>query len=54
LRLLCSTPRQASAQEEAKKTERRLTDAEQALALAEQRLRTVQARLVEENSGLSG
>ena len=44
----------ASAKEEAKKAEHRFADAEEALDLAEQRLRTVQARLVEENSGLSG
>ena len=44
----------ASAREEAKKAEKRFADAEEALTLAKQRVRTVQARLVEENSGLSG
>jgi peptidoglycan hydrolase CwlO-like protein len=40
------------ARQEAQQAEHRLTDAEK--ALAEQRLRAAQVRLVEENSGLSG
>jgi len=44
----------ASAQEEANNAEHRFADAEEALALAGQRLRTVQERLAEENSGLIG
>jgi len=39
--------------EEAQQTEHRVTDAEEALALAEQRLRAAQVRLDEQNSGLS-
>jgi hypothetical protein len=43
-----------SAQKEAQKAEHRLADAEEALALAERRLRAAQLSLAKKNSGPKG